>query len=113
MPWDRPETLGHARCSTSTGGSIALRRSSEALARGGIRYAHVGADAIAYLRETRGERLLVPRARAPTTRRCGCRSARSAPAELETAVRRRRAASPAATASLPADGPAFHVWRLT
>ena len=44
---------------------IALRRSSEALARGGIRYAHVSADAIAYLRETPDERLLCLASRAP------------------------------------------------
>ena len=57
---------------------IALRRSSDALARGGIRYAHVGADAIAYLRETRRERLLcLARARVARAGR-GCRSTRSA-----------------------------------
>ena len=43
---------------------IALRRSSDALARGGIRYAHVGDDAIAYLRERGDERLLCLAARA-------------------------------------------------
>ena len=43
---------------------IGLRRASDALARGGIRYVHVGDDAIAYLRETRDERLLCLAARA-------------------------------------------------
>jgi len=57
MPWSRPETwdaqtLGRYR-------SLAqLRRSSGALARGGIRYVHVADDTVAYLRETREERLL-------------------------------------------------------
>ncbi len=41
-----------------------LRRSSDALAAGGLRYVHVSADAIAFLRETRSERLLVLAARA-------------------------------------------------
>jgi alpha-glucosidase len=36
------------------------------LQRGGIRWVHVGADAIAFLRETRDERLLVSALRAPT-----------------------------------------------
>jgi len=57
IPWGRPETwdtelLGAFRR------LIALRRSSPALARGGIRYAHVGSDAILYLRESREERVL-------------------------------------------------------
>ena len=43
-----------------------MRRSSSALARGGIRYAHVSADAIAYLREARDERLLCLAVRATT-----------------------------------------------
>ena len=88
---------------------IALRRSSDALARGGIRYAHVGDDAIAYLRETRAS---------------GCsasppRRARAGPAAARRARRRgssrwyggdARVADGEAT--LPGDGPAFHVWRL-
>src|SRR6185312_1909560 len=57
MPWDRPEAWDTPLLETYRR-LIALRRSSNALAHGGIRYAHVGADAIAYLRETRQERLL-------------------------------------------------------
>ena len=53
---------------------IALRRSSDALARGGIRYVHVSDDAIAYLRETRGERLLCLAARAAHDARSKLRS---------------------------------------
>jgi alpha-glucosidase len=57
MPWSRPEawdtvTLDRYR------ELAALRRSSTALARGGIRYVHVSDDTVAYLRETREERLL-------------------------------------------------------
>ncbi|HEU5363746.1 MAG TPA: alpha-amylase family glycosyl hydrolase [Gaiellaceae bacterium] len=54
MPWrSPPDDLTreyHALAS--------LRRSSDALARGGIRYVHVSDDTVAYLRETRDERLL-------------------------------------------------------
>ena len=56
--------LGRDACWPSTGRLIALRRSSPALARGGIRFASVGADALAYLRETPEERLLCLAARA-------------------------------------------------
>ena len=109
MPWDRPgiwdtELLEAYRT------LIGLRRSSAALARGGIRYAHVGADAIAYLRETREERLLCLAVRAPTDdvtlplAALGC-------GELEP-LYGDAARVAAGDAVLPGDGPAFHVWRL-
>ena len=63
MPWEHPETWD-TELLEAYRELIALRRGSDALARGGIRYAHVGADAIAYLRETAGERLLCLAARA-------------------------------------------------
>lgn len=107
MPWDDPgawdgELLEAYR------GMIALRRSSDALARGGIRYAHVGDDAVAYLREAKGERLL-------------CLAARAAHEPVRLAVGDVQLeplhgdAAPAVTsgvAELPGDGPAFHVWRV-
>ena len=101
MPWDRPETwdsalLGHYRVLG------ALRRSHEALARGGLRYVHVSADAIAYLRETRGERLLCLASRAP-------HDPVAVPfGRLETLY-----GEDARGGVLPADGPAFHIWRIS
>ena len=92
---------------------IALRRSSDALARGGIRYAHVGRgrDRVP-ARDAGAERLLcLALARCPRTR-ADSRSPRSPARELETLLRRRRGGARAATAVLPADGPSFHVWRL-
>ena len=65
MPWDRPEAWD-AELLAAYRTLIGLRRSSAALTRGGIRFAHVGPDAIAYLRETRGERLLCLATRAAT-----------------------------------------------
>ena len=85
----RAGQLGRRRSSTTYRRLIALRRSSDALARGGIRYAHVDADAIAYLRETRDERLLCLATPRPDTSRSGCRSQRSA-ARARDALRRRR-----------------------
>ena len=84
---------------------VALRRSEDALARGGIRYVHVDADVIAYLRETRSERLL-----------CLASRAAHAPVRLpETALETlygEDATAAGGETLLPADGPAFHVWRL-
>lgn len=100
MPWNHPEQwdeelLGEYRR------LIALRRSSDALARGGIRYAHLSEDAILYLRETRSERLLCLAARAP-------HDPISVPFEhLETLY-----GEDASDGALPSDGPAFHVWRI-
>lgn len=100
MPWSDPAQwdevlLGEYRR------LIALRRSSDALARGGIRYVHVSDDAIAYLRETRMERVLCLAARAP-------HDPISVPfRELETLY-----GDDARNSVLPAHGPAFHVWRI-
>jgi alpha-glucosidase len=110
MPWAHPETWDDELLARYRE-LIALRRSSDALARGGIRYAHVSADAIAYLRETGSERLLCLAVRAPhdavrlPLTSLGCRS-------LETLVGE-DAEIDSGDAVLPGDGPAFHVWRLT
>jgi alpha-glucosidase len=78
-----------------------IRRTSNALAHGGIRYLHVSDDAVAYLRESRAERLLCLAARAP-------HDPISTPyAELETLY-----GEDAQGGVLPSDGPAFHVWRI-
>jgi alpha-glucosidase len=100
MPWDRRDEWD-ATLFESYRALIALRRSSDALARGGIRYVHVSPDAIAYLRESPSESLLCLAARAPhQPLRVPFRS-------LETLY-----GDDASDGVLPADGPAFHVWRL-
>lgn len=109
MPWDRREAWDLALLDGYRE-LIALRRSSEALARGGLRYAAVEADAIAYLREAPGERLL-------------CLARRAGGAELEVSadelgcdelepVTGAQAVRSGGGWALPGDGPAFHVWRL-
>lgn len=109
MPWDRPETwdVGLVEAYREL---IALRRGSDALSRGGIRYASVGPDAIAYLREHGQERLLCLAARATHD-----------PVRLPLAALGRRGLETVygsdptiadGDAVLPADGPAFHVWKL-
>ena len=101
IPWSKPESWD-AELLAGFRSLAQLRRSSDALARGGIRYLHVSDDAIAYLRETRGERLLCLAARAP-------HNPISVPfGKLETLY-----GEDARDGVLPADGPAFHVWRIT
>jgi alpha-glucosidase len=101
IPWDDPETWDRQLLSAYRT-LIALRRGSDALAHGGMRYLHVGDDAIAYLRESRDERLLCLAARAPHG------PIRVPYTELETLY-----GEDARDGVLPADGPAFHVWRIT
>jgi alpha-glucosidase len=101
MPWDRIDTWDGTLFEEYRA-LVALRRSSDALARGGIRYLHVADDAIAYLRESRSERLLCLAARAP-------HDPIVAPfAQLETLY-----GEDARNGVLPGDGPAFHVWKIT
>lgn len=109
MPWQRPESWDLALLDGYRQ-LIALRRSSRALARGGIRYVFVDADAIAYLRESGGERLLSVAARAPHPPLAvglddlACQEL----APLTGA----EAAVAEGCALLPADGPCFHLWRV-
>jgi alpha-glucosidase len=107
MPWDAPERWDTALIEEYRR-LIALRRSSEALARGGIRYAHVGDDVVAYLRESSSEQLLCLAARAPHEPVRLALAAR----ELEPLYGGARVRVDAGVAELPADGPAFHVWRV-
>jgi len=100
MPWGRPESWD-GRLLDAYRALVGLRRSSEALAHGGMRYLHVGDDAIAYVRESRDESLLCLAARAPHG------PIASPFGRLETLY-----GADARNGVLPADGPAFHVWRI-
>ena len=109
MPWDRPETWD-TELHASYARLIELRRSSDALACGGLRHVSVGDDAIVYLRELGEERLLCLAARSehepvrvPLTA-LGCHT-------LET-VLGADATCAHGIATLPGHGPAFHAWRL-
>jgi alpha-glucosidase len=100
MPWDRPEAWDSALLEEYRR-LIGLRRSSDALARGGIRYVYVDDDVIAFLRETREERLLCVASRAPHD------PIRLPFTSLETLY-----GDEAEDGLFPADGPSFHVWRI-
>jgi len=110
MPWERQDAWDTGLLDEYRR-LIALRRSSSALARGGIRYAFVDDDVIAYIRESSDERLL-----------CLASRDEHAPVRLSLSVLGTRelerlygsdAELDGDDAVLPAAGPAFHVWRLT
>jgi alpha-glucosidase len=100
MPWDDPAAWDKDLFETYRS-LLRLRRSSDALARGGIRYLHVSDDAVLYLRESKAERLLCLAARAD-------HDPISTPfTHLETLY-----GEDARDGVLPADGPSFHIWRV-
>jgi alpha-glucosidase len=109
MPWDRRDTWDESLMGEYRR-LIELRRASPALARGGIRFASVGSDALAYLRETPEERLLCLAARAEHE------PVRLSLAELGATGADTLYGGDAEVRGgdliLPADGPAFHVWRM-
>jgi alpha-glucosidase len=104
MPWDRPDSWDTALLEEYRR-LIELRRSSDALARGGLRYAYVDDDVIVYLRETPEERLLCLASRAPHE------PVRLPFPSLET-LYGDDAEHESGDALLPAEGPSFHIWRL-
>ena len=55
MPWHRPEAWDHETLATYVA-LAAARRDHVALRRGGLRWAHVGDDTLAFLREHPGRR---------------------------------------------------------
>ena len=109
MPWSRRETWDH-EAFEGYRKLIELRRGSPRSARGGIRYAHVSADAIAYLRESRDETAALPRrARRPRAGRLS--RAALGGAQPETLIGEDTQID-GDEVVLPAGGPAFHVWRI-
>jgi alpha-glucosidase len=100
MPWEHPDRWNQHLLAEYRR-LVALRRGSDALARGGFRYVHAGDDAIAYLRETKSERLLCLAARATHS-----------PVTVPFSTLETLYGSDADNGVLPEDGPAFHVWRI-
>ncbi|MEA5053600.1 MAG: alpha-amylase family glycosyl hydrolase, partial [Propionicimonas sp.] len=120
MPWDQIDAGGGPRWDGAAfqryRSLIRLRRASTALQDGGLRWAVITPDAVAYLRETAGERLLVVLARAPWQ---GTRLPRwllADGATPELLYGGSAAATPTLTVedalSISGEGPAVGVWRL-
>ena len=110
FPWDE-STWDHELLATYRA-LIALRRSVGALRRGGMRYAAASDEAIAFVRETADETVLVLASRAPHEGlHIGCGdlgltgTAERLYGEGELSVA-------AGIVTLPGDGPAFNVWRI-
>jgi alpha-glucosidase len=109
MPWGSRETWD-TRLLDEYRLLISLRRTSEALAVGGMRFAYVDDDVLVYLRETADERLLCLAARdrhAPVRIPLAALDA----SELES-LYGTDAEVEGGDAVLAVDGPSFHVWRL-
>jgi alpha-glucosidase len=110
MPWGRPERSDRV-LEDGYRQLIALRRSSPALQRGGLRMAYVDADVITFLREGVGERVLVLASR-------GGGGEVRIPLSLLGAGRLETLHGDDARveddeAVLPAEGPSLHAWRLS
>jgi len=113
FPWAAPESWDQRLLSVFRQ-LCAVRRDSEALRRGGLRWAYVDADRIVWLRETDGESILVLLARAG-----GDPIALRAPLlGLDEGVQARNLyggatlAAGAGLAVLPGDGPMVQMWQL-
>jgi alpha-glucosidase len=116
MPWSAIDAGGGAGWDAATfdvyRSLIALRRSSRALREGGLRWVLVEDDAVAYLRETADERVLVLASRAAW-------SGAVLPGHLLAAGERPASLYGGADLPvdesglhLPGDGPGLQVWRL-
>jgi alpha-glucosidase len=109
MPWAHPERWD-ARRLELTRALYGARAASPALRTGGLRWVGIGDDALTFLREAPGETVLVHAARAPHH-----------PVRVPSAVVGGALTGLAGTpdlqpdadgwVSLPADGPAFGMWR--
>jgi len=120
LPWDQIARGGGPRWDATTHeiyrDLIALRREHPSLSRGGLRWVVVADDALAYLRETPDETVLVMLARAPWGGALlpGAICTEEAP---ELLYGGHRAATPGLARAgtgltLTGDGPAVGVWRL-
>ncbi|MFN2276985.1 MAG: alpha-amylase family glycosyl hydrolase, partial [Candidatus Promineifilaceae bacterium] len=111
MPWDHPERWDQQRLA-NTRALFNTRDQSPALQRGGLRWLHIGDDALVFLREAPGETVLVHAARAD-----------HAPIHIPSEVLGLELEGLAGTRdlqagsdgwiTLPANGPAFSLWRLS
>jgi alpha-glucosidase len=109
VPWHRPDawdTTTLARYRALAG----VRQAHAALRHGGLRWAHVDDDAVAYLRETGTERILVlaRRGSGPALTLPGL-GAETLDNIYGGATAHRQ---PDGTTLLPADGPTLQIWCL-
>ncbi len=111
MPWHRPEAFDTPTF-RAVRDLVHLRNRSRALREGGLRWAVVHDDAVAFLRETADERVLVVAARAPWPGSVLPASLVGAGARPENLYGGADLRVTAAGLEVPGDGPGAQVWRL-
>ena len=111
MPWDRPERWDDEQ-HAAVRALIHLRNDVRALREGGMRWVLVHDDALAYLRETADERVLVVVARAPWPGSVLPASLLADGAMPQNLYGGAELRSTAAGLHVPGDGPGAQVWRL-
>jgi alpha-glucosidase len=92
---------------------IALRRSVDALRRGGMRYVAAGDDAVAFVRETADETVLVHASRAGHAPLRIGRGDLGMTGAAEHLYGDGELITDGDAVILPGDGPGFDVWRIT
>jgi alpha-glucosidase len=110
MPWD-PDGWDR-RLLEGYRDLIRLRRTHPALREGGFRWVHVGPEAVAYLRESEDERILVRASRAPHDAVAVSRSALGLEGPAPNLLGGVDLGPAGEIVSLPGDGPAFDAWIL-
>jgi alpha-glucosidase len=113
FPWHRPEAWDRTTLARYRE-LAALRRASDALRRGGLRWVHAEGDALVYLRESERQRLLVLAARAghgPLRLPAGALGLVGEAPNLYGDADPLRP-DPDGYLTLPGDGPTFQLWQL-
>lgn len=111
MPWHRPEAFRTVTFE-AVRSLVRLRNRVRALREGGMRWAVVHDDALAFLRETPEERVLVVAARAPWPGSVLPASLLAPRATPENLYGGGELAVTAAGLEVPGDGPGVQIWRL-
>ena len=111
MPWAHPE-VWDLRTFEVYRSLIGLRRASRALREGGLRWAVVAADAVAFLRETLDERVLVVVSRGRWPGADLPRHLLTAGAQPENLYGGADLGVQPGALRIPGDGPGVQVWRL-
>ena len=112
MPWNDTDSWNHDLL-TWYKALILLRRSSDALAVGGLRYVAVESDVIVYLRETSSERILCAAIRANSDTVVRINRVLLGASSFTTLVGIDLYLSNGDCVDIPPGGPAFHAWRIS
>ena len=110
FPWD--ELAWNHEVHDTYRDLIALRRASNALQRGGIRFVAAGPDAVSFVREAVGERVLVHATRASHESLTVRRGDLGLAGDVERLYGDGALTVADGMVTLPADGPAITVWRI-